>query len=101
MYKLHTRENMIDLNSKILDLFCPNWKDKVIGVTPDEASNMTGCHIEMVTQIQQVAKPGFYCIWCAAHQLDLIVQDRFKSMFDETFVHVIQVITGYLRQQKN
>jgi hypothetical protein len=62
---------------------------------------MTCCHVGMVTQIQQVAKPGFYYIWCAAHQFDLIVQDRFKSMFDETFVHVIQVITGYLRRQKN
>ena len=29
------------------------------------------------------------------------MQDRFKSMFDEIFVPVIQVITGYLRQQKN
>jgi hypothetical protein len=29
------------------------------------------------------------------------VQDRFRSMFDETFVHVIQVITGYLRRPKN
>ena len=62
---------------------------------------MTGCHVGMITQIQQVTKSGFYCIWCAAHQLDLIVQDRFKSIFDDTFVHVIQVITGYLRRQKN
>ena len=57
---------------------------------------MTGCHAGMVTQIQQVAKPGHYCIWNAVHQWDLIVQDRSKSMLDETFVHVIQVITGYL-----
>jgi hypothetical protein len=90
---------MFDLTSKILDVLCPNWKDKVTGVTTDEASNMIGCHVGMVTQIQQVATPGFYCIWCAAHQLDLIVQDRFKSIFDKTFVHVIQVITGYLRRQ--
>ena len=62
---------------------------------------MRGYHVGTVTQIQQVAKPGFHCIWCAAHPLGLIVQDKFKSMFDETFVHVIQVITGYLRGQKN
>ena len=57
MYKLHTSENMFDLNTKILDLFCPNWKDMLIGVTTNLASNMTGCHVGMVTQIQQVAKP--------------------------------------------
>ena len=101
MYESHTGDNMFDLTTKILDVLCPNWKDKVIGVTTDAASNMTGCHVGMVTQIQQVAKPGFYHIWCAAHQLDLIMQDRFKSMFDETFVNVSQVIIGYLRQQKN
>ena len=33
--------------------------------------------------------------------LDWIVHDRFKSKFDETCVHVIQVITGYLRCQIN
>ena len=60
---------------------------------------MTGCHVGMITQIQQVTKSGFYCIWCAAHQLDLIVQDRFKSIFDDTFVHVIQVITGFCLQK--
>ena len=73
MYESHTGYNMFDLTTKILDVLCPNWKDEVIGVTTNGASNMTGYHVGMVSQIQQVAKPGFYYIWCAAHQLDLIV----------------------------
>ena len=28
------------------------------------------------------------------------MQDRFRSMFDETFVRVIQVITGYFEMKK-
>ena len=73
MYESHTGDNMFDLTIKILDVLCPNWKDEVIGVTTNGVSNMTGYHVGMVSQIQQVAKPGFYYIWCAAHQLDLIV----------------------------
>lgn len=101
MYASHTGDNMFALCSKILDVLCPNWKEKVIGVTTDGASNMTGRYVEIVTQIQRLANDGFYRIWCAAHQLDLVVQDRFKSMFNETFVHAIQGITGHLRRQKN
>jgi hypothetical protein len=52
----HTGDKMFDLTTKILDLLCPNWKDKVVGVTTYGASKMTGCHAGMVTQIQQVAK---------------------------------------------
>ena len=101
MYESHTGNNMFALTSKILDVLSPDWKKKLIGVTSDGASNMTGCHVGMVTQIQRLALPGFYRVWCAAHQLDLAVQDRFKSMFNESFVHVIHGITGHLRRQKN
>jgi hypothetical protein len=49
---------------------------------------MTGCHAGLATCIERVANAGFFCVWCAAHQLDLVVQARFKSMFNEQFVHV-------------
>ena len=62
---------------------------------------MTGCHIGVDTQIELVFKKGFFCIWCADHQLDLIVQDRFKSMFNDSFIHVVQGLTDHLRRQKN
>jgi hypothetical protein len=62
---------------------------------------MTGCHVGMVTQIQRVAKPGFYRSWCAVHQLDLAVLERLKYMFNESFLHIIHGISGHLRQQKN
>jgi hypothetical protein len=60
MYQSHTSNNMYSLTSKILDALCYNWKDKIIGVTSDGASNMTGRHIGLVTQIQHDAKDGFY-----------------------------------------
>ena len=83
---------MFAVTGKILDVLCPNWKEKIIGVTTDGASNMTGCHVGVVTQIARLSNKGFFRIWCAAHQLDLIVQDRFKSMFNDNFIHVVQGI---------
>jgi hypothetical protein len=99
MYESHT--NMSQLTSKILHVLCPDWQEKVIGITTDCVSNLTGCHVEMATQIEQEAKKGFFRIWCAVHQLDLTVQDRFKSIFDDQFVHLVQGVSRYLRRQKN
>ena len=90
MCEFHTGGNMFALTGKILDVLRQNWKDKIIGVATDGASNMTSCHVGVVTQIERVSNKGFFRIWCAAHQLDLIVKDRFKSMFNDSFVHVIQ-----------
>ena len=101
MYESHTRDNMRALTFRLLDSLCTDWKNKLIAVTTDGASNMTGCLVGMVTQLQRFSKPVFYRVWCSAHQLYLIVQDGLASMFDEKFVHVIQGITGHLRRQKN
>jgi hypothetical protein len=83
MYKSQTGENMFNLSSKILSTLCPNWTEKLIGITTDGASNMAGCHAGLATFIERVANAGLFCVWCAAHQLDLVVQARFKSMFNE------------------
>ena len=51
MYESYMGDNMFDLTTKILHVLCQNWKDKVIGVTTDGASNMTDCHVGMVRQV--------------------------------------------------
>jgi len=38
----HTGLNMFEHLSKVLDVLCPDWKHRLIGVTTDGASNMTG-----------------------------------------------------------
>jgi hypothetical protein len=93
--------NLQAVDSKILSTLFPNWTEKLIGITTNGASNMTGYHAGLATCIERVANAGFFRVWSAAHQLDLVVQARFKSMFNEQFVHIIQGITGYLRRQKN
>jgi hypothetical protein len=67
----------------------PNWTEKIISIPTDGASIMTGCHAGLDTHIERAANAGFFCVWCAVHQFDLVVQARCKSMFNKTFVHVI------------
>ena len=62
---------------------------------------MTGSVQGLGTRIGNEASTGFYCVWCAAHQLDLVVQDVLNSMYNKQFVNTIQLLTGHLRRQKN
>ena len=101
MFESHTGLYMYQLFEKVFDVLCCNWREKIIGYTSDGASSMTGSVKGVGTRIGQVALPGFFRIWCGAHQLDLVVQAVLKSMYNEAFVKTIQSLTGYLRRQQN
>ena len=69
-----TLENMFLIIVMFFDALLINWKGKLIGISSDGASNMTGAFSGEVTHLQKMALPGLYCIWCCAHQMDLVVQ---------------------------
>ena len=56
----HTGENMFEVTKRMLDVLCPGWESKIIGYTPDGASNMTGVHQGLGMRIQRVAKDGLF-----------------------------------------
>ena len=101
MYERHTGENMFILLERFLHALCPEWKQKLISVSTDGASNMTGSQQGLVTRIDRACLPGFYRIWCGAHQLDLVVQAIFVQLLNDTFVQNIHSVTGHLRRQQN
>ena len=59
---------------KFFDALLSNWRGKLIGISSNGASNMTRAFSDVVSHLQQLALPGLYCIWCCAHQMDLVVQ---------------------------
>lgn len=64
---------------------CGKWQDKIIGVWTDGEHKMT-CHVPSVTtHFQQVTRPGVYCVWCRAHQLDTLLQNACSAFGDELF----------------
>ena len=59
---------MFQLIDTFFDALLSNCKGKLIGISSDGASNMTGAFSGVVTRLQKLALPGLYCFWCCAHQ---------------------------------
>ena len=101
-FERHTEYYMYALFEKLLDILDSSWKAKLVGVTIDGAANMTGYHQGVVTKIQnKKLSGGFYCIWCALHQLDIVVQKCVTSYFNADFQRGLTGLIGYLRLQQN
>jgi len=101
MRERHTGENMFNLVSTTLDNLAPDWRNRIISVTTDGASSMTGQRQGIASRLQNVALPGFYRVWCAIHQLDLVLQKLYNSLCDDSFVGTMTSMTGHLRRQFN
>ena len=97
----HTGEHMYDLASTALDNLAPDWRSRIISVTTDGASSMTGQYRGVASRFAQSALPGFYRVWCALHQLDLVLQRLYNSLCDDSFVGTVTSMTGHLRRQFN
>mmetsp|Transcript_11331 Transcript_11331/g.22934 ORF Transcript_11331/g.22934 Transcript_11331/m.22934 type:complete len:395 (+) Transcript_11331:531-1715(+) len=101
MFARHTGEYMYNLFRELFDILDPLWKQKLVGVTTDGARSMTGTHRGAVTRIQNDAsQEGFYRIWCALHQLDIVVQKCITKYFNDKFYNVLTAVIGYLRRQQ-
>ena len=102
MFDRHTGDYMYELFENLFNVLDPSWKTKLIGVTTDGAANMTGRHRGVVTKIQGEALPeGFYRVWCALHQLDIVVQKCVTKYFSDDFYGGLTGLIGYLRRQQN
>jgi hypothetical protein len=100
-HERHTGLNMYNLIKKFLDALCPRWTDKLIGISTDGASNMTGRYQGVVTYLCNDTPHLVYRVWCGAHQLDLVVQSATRKLLDGEFVQYVTNMTGNLRRQKN
>ena len=101
MRERHTGQYMFNIVSDFLGVLCENWESKLIGITSDGTSSMTGHRSGVVTRLYQVSLPGCYRVWCAAHQMDLVVQKIFLKLCNDSFVSNVMALTGYLRRQTN
>jgi hypothetical protein len=101
MRERHTGEHMFELVSTALDNLSPEWRSQIVSVTTDGASSMTGQYRGVASRIANVALPGFYRVWCALHQLDLVLQRLYNSLCDDSYVGTVTSLTGHLRRQFN
>lgn len=100
MHASHTGELMFNLICQILKaLLGPVWDKKLLSVATDGAKNMTGRVQGAVTRFGNVCLPGFFRVWCANHQLDLIVQSVMTTVLQDSFKAPLLAIISFLRRQ--
>lgn len=73
MFERHTGSNMFKIVENLFLALDKDWQKKLIGVPSDGAADMTGVNEGVASKIGRVALPGFFRVWCGAHQLDLVV----------------------------
>jgi hypothetical protein len=101
MYDNHTGKLMFDLITKLLTAMYPEWKKKLLGISTDGASSMTGSVRGLATRLEAVVEHKLYRIWCGLHQLDLIMKYGYKELMDGEFNDILHKLTGHLRHQSN
>ncbi|RHY20746.1 hypothetical protein DYB36_011168 [Aphanomyces astaci] len=74
MFDRHTAEIIFNMLIKFLDALYPPWRTKLIGMSSDGESTMTGRHRGLVTRIVATAENPVLRVWCAPHQIDMIVK---------------------------
>ncbi len=67
MFAEHSGEEMFKLLSDSLSALDPDWKMKIVGITTDGATSMTGVRKGIVSRIQIVAAKGLIRVWCGTH----------------------------------
>jgi hypothetical protein len=89
------------VHSLMTVMFGENWKEKLVGICPDRARNITGRVSDAVTHLAAGTLPGCFRVWCAALQLDLVIQNVMSALCDESFYTKLTALIGHLRRQHN
>jgi hypothetical protein len=97
----HTALNIAAMIHCILDALLPNWQSKIIAFSTDSENTMTGWYSGVVTQINKEPSFNLMRIWCAPHQVDLLVKEASHSMHEGTFYKTLHNFSVHLCEQPN
>jgi len=100
-YGRDTVVNILVLIVKILDVLFPMRCDKLISVSNNGENTMTGLHGGLVTLLEKEATNNILRVWCALHQMDIVIKKVMKAMMDGLFYKIAHVFLVHLRAQLN
>jgi hypothetical protein len=95
MFVEHSGEEMFKQLSNSLSALDPNWKMKIVGITTDGATSMTGVRKGIVSRIQAVVAKGLIRVWCGVHQLDLALKKTLGRL-PKAFLITLTTMITYL-----
>jgi hypothetical protein len=101
MFDSHTAENIFNMLVKFLDALYEPWRAKLIGMSSDGENTMTGRHRGLVTRMVATAENPVLRIWCAPHQIDLVVKLAAECVTDGTWINFAWSFSVFLRAQAN
>ncbi len=100
-YGRHTAVNILALIVKILDVLFLMWRNKLISVSNNGKNTMISRHGGLVTLLEKEATNNIMCMWCAPHQMDIVIKKVMKAMMDGLFYKIAHVFSIHLRAQLN
>jgi hypothetical protein len=100
-YDRHTTEKIAAMICCILDVLYARWRSKIIAFNTDGENMMTWRHASVVTGIDHECETKFMRIWCAPHQIDLVVKDVNHSLDEGLFYKTAHDFSVHLRHQQN
>jgi hypothetical protein len=103
MFDRHTGEVMYKMVAAFLNVMCPVWTVRLLGISSDGARNMTGRVAGVVTRLSNAMhnECPLIRVWCGAHQLDLIMEYIMNSIVKERFFTTMTGFITHLTRQHN
>jgi hypothetical protein len=101
MFERHSTVNIFNLITKFMDALYIKWRAKLIGVSTDGENTMTGHHASIVTHLVDYANNDVLRIWCASHQIDIMVKVTTEGIDNGVWVKQAYTFSVYLRAQDN
>jgi hypothetical protein len=86
MFKRHTTKNMFNMVAKFLDALYGRWRDKLIEMSSDGENTMTGRRSGFVMCMVRSTSKKVLCVWCAPHQIDIIIKASTESILDGSWI---------------
>ncbi|KAJ2346059.1 hypothetical protein GGH91_002336, partial [Coemansia sp. RSA 2671] len=97
----HKADDMVELLTKMLDALCPQWRQKLIGISSDGEPTMTGCNSGVVTQLAAAAANNVFRVWCPIHQLDIHAGKAMTALYNGRFDVWLNRLTHCLRKNSS
>jgi hypothetical protein len=86
MFERHSAMNIFNLIAKFMDTLYSKWRSKLIGVSTDGENTMTGHHAGVVTRLVACADNNVLQIWCALHQINIVVKAAVEAIDNGVWV---------------
>jgi hypothetical protein len=75
------------------------WRYKIIAFSTNGENTMIRRHVSVATKIDYEFKTKLMRIWCAPHQIDLVVKSVIPWMIDILFYKTTHDFSVHLRHQ--